>query len=58
MDGTWIIFSGTGGELDRKFARCGEEALILHQLVKGDGQWNIIDHGDTIQFVEGWTEDV
>lgn len=55
MNGTWIILSNAVGEIDREFVLEGDDLnLALKDLLETD--WSILDHGDQIMFVEGWSE--
>lgn len=59
MQGTWIIWDGAGGELDRFFVPDGQsvQAALVAKLTAAEGGWLDFDAGDAIVFNRGDSED-
>jgi hypothetical protein len=52
--GYWVVFSGSGGELDRRFATTEEAAAdAAFEIIREAGE---LHAGDTIAVLEGESE--
>jgi hypothetical protein len=58
MNGMWLIFSNSVGELDRRFVPItdGVEPDVTGALVKFIKDIGIWADGDSIKLEEGWSE--